>query len=58
MSVYRCNECGTYFDEDSIIDIKPDTGSFHKDCMTDDFEKLSEKDIIEELNELVKQGEL
>lgn len=55
MAMYRCNECYIYFDEKSLVgERQPDTEAVHKDCGIADYDELSEKEIIEEINILIK----
>ncbi len=61
--IYRCNDCGAYFDEDDVMSIQPDVGTYHVGCGSDDIEciynkndmKHCENDMIDELNDLRSQ---
>ncbi len=48
--IYYCHRCDMHFSDDETKEVKPDGGVFHKNCMTDDFIKLSDVEILEELN--------
>ncbi len=48
--IYYCYRCETHFNDDDIMEIQPDGGTFHSVCRSDDFEELTEKEIIEQLN--------
>ena len=50
MIVVRCEACGKYHSDDVLIYIQPDVGAFCPDCHSDDLEFLSDRDVLEELN--------
>jgi len=49
--IARCNECQKYFDSEDLIYIQPDIGAFCPECHSDDLDMLSEREVLEELNE-------
>jgi hypothetical protein len=51
MSIYRCNECEVYFDDNEIISVQPDGGVFHDNCKKDDYDELTHNEILEALND-------
>jgi hypothetical protein len=48
--IYYCNICEIYFHSDDVKGYMPDGEDMHTECMNDDYNELTESEIVDALN--------